>query len=67
MAVATIKVAVYRFTVWDRERGERVVATQMGTLAAIEQVNGVPERTSMLLVDESELDADGFCADKGDA
>ena len=60
MIVANIKVAVYRFTLWDPDQGENVLAPRMATLATIEQVDGRPDRRSMLLIEESELDGEGF-------
>jgi hypothetical protein len=58
--VSAIKIAVYRFAVWDHDRGENVIALRMATLAAITQAKGLPDSGSMRLVDESELDGDGF-------
>ncbi len=55
-----IKVAVYRFSVWDHERGENVTAPRMGTREAIELAGGVPAADSMLLVPEIDVDGDGF-------
>jgi hypothetical protein len=58
--VGAINVAVYRFTVWDHARGENVVSPRLATLNTIEELDGVPDKGSMQLVDETELDSDGF-------
>jgi hypothetical protein len=55
-----IKVAVYRFSLWDPERGENVTAPRAGTREAIELAGGVPEADSMRLVPESDVDGEGF-------
>ena len=67
MIVANIKVAVYRFTLWDPDQGENVLAPRMATLATIEQVDGRPDRRSMLLIEESELDGEGFYPPESDS
>ena len=62
--MGAINVAVYRFTVWDHARGENVVSPRLATLNTIEELDGVPDKASMQLVDESELDSDGYYSGK---
>ncbi len=61
-----IKVAVYRFSVWDHDRGEKVTASRMGTREALELAGGVPEADSMRLVPETDVDGEGFYRPKSE-
>ncbi len=51
---------VYRFQVWDHDTGDNVWAPRMATLEAIKRVNGAAELSTETLVEEAELDGNGF-------
>jgi hypothetical protein len=53
-------IAVYRFTWWDQNTGEKVMSSRFATLKAIKVCNGRSIETSRRLVDSSELDRSGF-------
>jgi hypothetical protein len=53
-------VAVYNFVVWDQENGENVVAPRKATVEAITRVKGAAHLSTETLVEESELDGNGF-------
>ena len=56
---------VYRFQVWDHNMGENVWAPRMATLEAIKRANGVAEPLTETLVEEAQLDGNGFYPVKG--
>jgi len=51
---------VFRFQVWDHNMGENVWAPRMATLEAVKRVNGAAEPSTETLVEESEVDGNGF-------
>jgi hypothetical protein len=51
---------VYRFTVWDQIIGDNVLAPRFATLQAIGRVRGGPLTETMRLVNDGDLDDDGF-------
>jgi hypothetical protein len=53
-------IAVYRFTWWDQNTGEKVMSSRFATLKAIKVCDGRNIETSRRLVDSSELDRSGF-------
>ena len=54
------QVAVYTFASMDRQTGADVAAARMGTSEAIRRVKGIANLESKRLVEESEVDAEGF-------
>lgn len=54
------KVTVYTFAATDRETGQNVADARMGTPEAIRRVKGMADLESKRLVNDSEVDAEGF-------
>ena len=53
------KVAVYAFEAWDSAQGRLVGAPVKATMDAILLTKGIPDLSSMELVDPAELDLNG--------
>jgi hypothetical protein len=53
-------VVVYEFEIYDAASRRWKRSLRRGTLAAIHACNGVPIRSSALVVDPARVDADGF-------
>lgn len=51
---------VYRFEVWDRASYTKSYAAQMGTRAAIRRLKGEADLASARMVEQSDIDAEGF-------
>jgi hypothetical protein len=60
-----VKVAVFRFTLTDRATGKAIEQPRMATQHAIREKLGQPLLHSERLVNESELDNDGFYPPSG--
>ena len=60
MPEAFIPAMVYDFEVLDGATHRWVVADRKGTLDAIARVAGVPMRATVLVVDSTRLDEEGF-------
>jgi hypothetical protein len=52
--------AVYTFGVLDRQTGDTVTDPRMATPEAIRRLKGIAQLESKQLVDEHEINADGF-------
>lgn len=53
-------VEVYYFAGWNQMQGDNLLSKGPATLAAIKVRNGTPLPATMLVVDSSELDNNGF-------
>lgn len=54
-----MKTKVYRFEVWDHNKGESIVASSYSTLQRIEHVRGRALMESEIEVDQTMIDSDG--------
>ncbi len=52
--------AIYRFYWWDQNIGDNVLAPRSATLETIKRVNGDPDLSTETIVEEAELDGNGY-------